>query len=84
MIVVAQGVGFPGYIMFSHIVLTFRCLSDFYQGFIQGFSKITMLPTSILRTSLSIDLSTSATQIALKYDEVDGGGGKLIEKLYKS
>ena len=40
--------------------------------------------TSMLKTSSSTDSSTSATQIAVKYDEVDGGGGKLVKKLSKS
>ena len=39
--------------------------------------------TSMLRTSSSTDSSTSATQNAVKYDEVDGGG-KLVKKSSKS
>ena len=38
----------------------------------------------MLKTSLSTDSSTSATQITVAYDEVDGGGRKLVEKLSKS
>ena len=38
----------------------------------------------MLGTSSSTDSSISATQIAVKYDEVDGGGGKLVEKSSKS
>ena len=38
----------------------------------------------MLKTSLSTDSSTSATQIAVEYDEVDGGGGKSVEKSSKS
>ena len=38
----------------------------------------------MLRASSSTDSSTSATQIAVKYDGVDGGGDKLVEKLSKS
>ena len=38
--------------------------------------------TSILRTSWSTKSSTSATQSAVKYDEVDGGG-KSVKKLSK-
>ena len=41
----------------------------------------------MLKKSLSTDLSTSAFQIVVEYDGVDGGGGgggKLIEKLSKS
>ena len=39
--------------------------------------------TSMLRTSSSTDSSTSTTQSAVKYDEVDGGG-KLVEKSSES
>ena len=37
----------------------------------------------MLKTSLSTDSSTSATQIAVEYDEVDGGGGKSVKKVVK-
>ena len=40
--------------------------------------------SSMLRTSSSIDSSISTTQIAVEYNEVDGGGGKLVKKLSKS
>ena len=53
-------------------------------SFIQGFSKIAAPLTSMLRTSSSTDSSTSATQIAVEYDGVDGGGGKSVEKSSKS
>ena len=36
--------------------------------------------SSMLRTSSSTDSSTNATRITVKYDEVDGGGGKSVEK----
>ena len=39
--------------------------------------------TSMLRTSSSTNSSTSATQSAIKYDEVDGSG-KLVEKSSES
>ena len=39
--------------------------------------------TSMLKTSSSTDLSTSAIQSAVKYDEVDGGG-KSVKKSSKS
>ena len=52
-------------------------------SFIQGFSTIAVLLTLMLRTSSSTDSSTSTTQIAVEYDEVDGGG-KLVEKSSKS
>ena len=38
----------------------------------------------MIRTSSSTDSSTTATQIAVKYDGVDGGAGKLVEKSSKS
>ena len=37
----------------------------------------------MLRTSSSTDSSTSAAQIAVEYDGVDGGGGKSVEKSSK-
>ena len=37
----------------------------------------------MLRTSFLTDSSTSATQLVVEYDEVDGGGGKSVEKLSK-
>lgn len=40
--------------------------------------------SSILRTSSSIDISISVIWTAVKYDEIDGGDGKLIKKLPKS
>ena len=55
-----------------------KCLPKLYQGFIQGFSKIAVLRISSLTNS-----STSAIQIAVKYDEVDDSG-KLIKKSSKS
>ena len=70
--------------MSSHVALTFRCSSDFYRRSIQGFNKIAAPLTSMLRTSSSTDSSTSATQIAVEYDGVDGGGGQLVEKSSKS
>ena len=40
--------------------------------------------TSKLRMSSSTDSSSSVNQVAVKYVEVDSGGGKLVEKLSKS
>ena len=37
----------------------------------------------MLRTSSSSDSSVSATQIAVEYNGIDGGGGKLVEKVVK-
>ena len=72
--------------MSSHVVLTFRCSSDFYRRFIQGFSKIAAPLTSMLRTSSSTDSSTSTAQIVVEFVGVDagGGGGKSVEKWSKS
>ena len=59
--------------MSSQVVLTFRCLPNFYRGFIQGFSKIAASRTSMLRMSSSTDLLTSSTQIVVWYDRVNNG-----------
>ena len=75
---------FLGYVVSSHVVLTFRYSSDFYRGSIQDFSKIAAPLTSMLRTSSSTHSLTSATQIAVEYDGVDGGGGKSVKKLSKA
>ena len=63
---------------------TFRCLSDFYRHSIPRW-KITAPLTSMLRTSSSMDSSTSAAQIVVEYDGVDDGGGegKSVEKSSK-
>ena len=53
-------------------------------SFIQGFSTIAAPLTSMLRTSLSMESSISATQIAVEYNEVDGASGKWVKKLLKS
>ena len=37
----------------------------------------------MLKSSSSTDLSTGVTQIAVKYDGIDGDGGKWVEKLLK-
>ena len=67
-----------GYVVSSHVVLTFRCSSDFYQR------SISPLP-SMLGTSSSTDSSTSATPMVFEYDgDGGGGGGKLVEKSLKS
>ena len=52
-------------------------------SFIQGFSAVAASLTSMLETSSSMNPSTSETQIAFQYDEVDGGG-KSVKKLSKS
>ena len=38
----------------------------------------------MLKKSLSIDLSTNATQITVKYDRFNGSGNQLVKKLLKS
>ena len=56
-------------------------------NFIYGFSMIAALFILMLRTSSSIDSSTSTTRTTVEYDEVDGGrsgaGDKSVEKLSK-
>ena len=59
------------------------CISDFDMKFHLRFYTIAAPLTSIIKTSLSTDSSTSATKIAVKHDEVDGGGGKLVKKVVK-
>ena len=46
---------FLGYVMSSHVALTFRCSSYFYRCFIQGFRWMATLLTSILKTTESLD-----------------------------
>ena len=75
---------FLGYIVSSHVVLTFRCSPNFYRGSIQGFSKIAAPLTLMLRTSSSTDSSTSVTQIAVEYNGIDGGGDKSVKKSSES
>ena len=52
-------------------------------SYLQGFNEIAVPLTSMLSTSSSMDSSTSAIQIAVGYDGIDGGGGKLVKKLSK-
>ena len=61
--------------MSSHVVLTFRCLSDFYRRSIQGFSKIVAPLTSMLKTTESLDLAPRE----LRTDEVVGSSGRADE-----
>ena len=49
-------------------------------SFIQGFSTVATLLTSMLKTRSSMDSPTSATQIAVEHDEI-GAGGKSVKKL---
>ena len=44
------------------------------KSFIQSFNTIAVPLTLMLRISSLTDLSTSITQIVVKYDEIDGGG----------
>ena len=62
--------------MSGQVVLTFRYSPNFYQGFIQGFSKIAAPLTLMLRTSSSTDSSTSMTQIVVEFDKIDDGGSR--------
>lgn len=58
-----------------------------FEGFVQGFSKIAVPLTSMLKTSVLRDLSTSAILVIMKYDKVDrgksGAGSKLVKKFVK-
>ena len=65
----------------SDIQVFIRLLSTFHPRVQQDPFGAT---SSMLRTSSSTDSSTSATQIAVEYDGVDGGGGQLVEKSSKS
>ena len=60
--------------------------ANFYRRFSQGISKIAAPLISMLRASSLTDLSTSAAQSVVEYDEVvdGGGGGKSNEKLSKA
>ena len=66
--------------MFSHVALTFRRSSDFYQRFIQGFRWIATPLTSMLKTTGSSDLAPRE----LETDEVVGGGGRADETVVDS
>ena len=61
--------------MFSHVALTFRCSSDFYCRFIQGFSRIAEPLISMLKTTESSGLSAPKAFRA-ENDEVVGGGSR--------
>ena len=69
-----QEVRFLGYVVFSHVALTFRCLSDFYRRFIQGFSRIAAPLTSMLKTTGSSGLSAPKAFRAENNEVVEGGG----------
>ena len=69
--------------MFSHVALTFRCSSDFYRRFIQGFNRIAVPLTSILKTTRSFGLSTLKAFRA-ENNEVVGGGGRADETVIDS
>ena len=43
-----------------------------------------ILLISMLKISSSTDISTSATKIVVKYNEINSGNSKLIKKLSKS
>ena len=75
-----EEVCFLGYVMFSHVALTFRCSSDFYRRFIQGFRWIAAPLTSMLKTTGSSDLAPRE----LGTDEVVGGGGRADETVVDS
>ena len=58
--------------------------SDFDRKFHPRLCTIAAPFTSMLRRSSSTYSSTYATQIAVEHNEVDGGGGKLVEKSSKN
>ena len=68
---------FLGYVVFSYVVLTFRCSPDFYRDSIQGFRWITAPLTSMLKTTRSSDLAPRE----LGTDEVVGNSGRADEKV---
>ena len=64
----------------SDIQVFIRLLSTFHPRLRNIATPLTLM----LKTSSSTDLSTSATQTAVGFDGVDGGGGKLVKKSSKS
>ena len=66
--------------MFSHVALTFRCSSNLYRRFIQGFRWIAAPLTSMLKTTGSLDLAPRE----LGTNEVVGGGGRADETVVDS
>ena len=58
--------------------------SDFDRKLHPKLYTIAVPLTLMLRMSSSTESSTSTVQITVKHDEIDGGGGKLVEKLSKS
>ena len=75
----------------THIVVKYNGInidngrsSDFDRKFHLRLFTIVASLTLMLRTCSLLDVSTSATQLVIKYDEFDGDSGKLVEKLSKS
>ena len=66
--------------MSSHVALTFKCSSNFYRHFIQGFRWIAAPLTSLLKTTGSSDLAPGE----LGTDEVVGGSGRADETVVDS
>lgn len=62
-------------VLFAAVILT--------GSFIQGFHKIVAPFILILKTSSSINSSTSVTQIVIRYNEFDDGDGKSIKNMSK-
>lgn len=48
--------------------------ANFYQRFSQGFGKIAVLLTSVLRASATSRSSENSTPSVVEDDEIDGGG----------
>ena len=65
----------------ADIQVFIQLLLTFYPRVQQNLLGSTSL---ILKMSSSTDLFTSATQIVVKYNRVNDGGGQLVEKLSKS
>ena len=65
-------------------IQVFLGFANFYRRFIQGFSKIAVPLTSMLKTTVSSQVLVANKVLAA--DEVDGveGGDELIEKCGKS
>ena len=73
-----EKVSFLGYVVFSHVVLIFRCSSNFHQRFIQGFNRIAAPLTSMLKTTGSSRL-LAPKAFRTENNEVVRGGSRADE-----
>ena len=69
--------------MFSQVALTFRFSSDYYQQFIQGFSRIAKPLISLLKTTGSSGLS-ALKAFRAENDEVVRNGCRADETIVDS